>query len=81
MHLSDSEKLVYLRQSLKGGSAKGAIEGLSRSGVYYTEAIECLQSRYDRSHLIHKAHVQMILEAPSLKEGNGRELRRLHDTV
>ena len=31
-HLSDSEKLVYL---LKGGSAKVAIEGLSRSGEYY----------------------------------------------
>ena len=47
-HLTDSEKLVYLQQSLKGGTAKGAIEGLSRSGEYYTEAIECLQSRYNR---------------------------------
>ena len=80
-HLSDSEKLVYLQQSLKGGSAKSAIEGLSRSGEYYAEAIECLQSRYNRPHLIHKAHVRMILEAPSLKEGSGRELWRLHDTV
>ena len=80
-HLSDSEKLVYLQQSLKGGSAKSAIEGLSRSGEYYAKAIECLQSRYNRPRLIHKAHVRMILEAPSLKEGSGRELRRLHDTV
>ena len=80
-HLSDTEKLVYLQQSLKGGSAKGVIEGLSRSGEYYSEAIECLQSRYDRPRLIHKTHVRMIIEAPSLKEGNGRELRRLHDTV
>ena len=80
-HLSDSEKLVYLQQSLKGGSAKVAIEGLSRSGEYYAEAIECLQSRYDRPRLIHQAHVRMILETPSLKEGNGKELRRLHDSV
>ena len=80
-HLSDSEKLVYLQQSLKGGSAKVAIEGLSRSGEYYAEAIECLQSRYDRPCLIHQAHVCMILEATSLKEGNGKELRRLHDTA
>ena len=80
-HLSDSEKLVYLQQSLKGGSAKSAIEGLSRSGEYYAEAIACLQSRYNRPHLIHKAHVRMILEAPSLKGGSGRELWRLHDTV
>ena len=80
-HLSDSEKLVYLRQSLKRGSAKVKIEGLSRSGDNYLEAIECLQSRYDRPRLVHKGHVQMILEAPPLKEGSGRELRRLHDVV
>ena len=80
-HLSNSEKLVYLQQSLKGGSAKGTIEGLSRSGENYTEAIKCLQARYDRPRLIHKAHVQMILEAPSLKNGSGKELRRLHDVV
>ena len=80
-HLSDSEKLVYLQQSLKGSSAKGAIEGLSRSGEYYAEAVRCLLARYNRPCLIHQAHVRAILEAPSLKEGNGRELRRLHDTV
>ena len=31
-HLSDSEKLVYLRHFLKDGSAKGVIEGLLRLG-------------------------------------------------
>ena len=31
--------------------------------------------------LIHQTHVHMILEAPSLKDGSGKELRRLHDTV
>ena len=80
-NLSDSEKLVYLQHALKGGSAKQVIEGLSRSGEYYAEAIESLQSRFDRPRLIHQTHVRMILEAPSLKEGSGKELRRLHDTV
>ena len=60
-NLSDAEKLVYLQQSLKGGSAKSTIEGLSRSGDNYAEAVGCLQSRYDRPRLIHKAHVSMIL--------------------
>ena len=46
--LADPEKLVYLQQSLKNGSAKSAIEGLSLSGEYYAEAIDCLKSRYDR---------------------------------
>ena len=79
--LADSEKLVYLRHSLNDGSAKHVIEGLSRSGVYYAEAIECLQSRYDRPRLIHQTHVRMILETPALKDGTGRELHHLHDTL
>ncbi len=28
-----------------------------------------------------QAHVSVILDAPNLKEGSGRELRHLHDTV
>ena len=79
--LSDSEKLVYLQSALKDGSAKQVIEGLSRSGKYYAEAIECLCSRFNRPRLIHQTHVKMILDATPLKDGNGRELRRLHDTA
>ena len=80
-NLSDSEKLVYLQHALKEGFAKQAIEDLSRSGAYYAEAIECLRSRYNRPRLIHQAHVRMILESPLLKDGSGKELHRLHDTV
>ena len=79
--LSDSEKLVYLQHSLKDGSAKNVIEGLSRSGDNYSEAVECLQARFDRPPLIHQTHVRMIAEAPALKDGTGKELRRLHDTT
>ena len=79
--LSNSEKLVYLQHALKDVSAKHVIEGLSRSGEHYTEAVKCLTSRYDRPRLIHQTHVKMILEAPSLKKGTGKELRRLHNTV
>ena len=71
--------IVYLKQSLKGGSAKQTIEGLSRSGDNYGKAIECLKARYDRPRLIHEAHVHAILEAPSLKDGSGKELHHLHD--
>ena len=80
-NLSDPEKLVYLQQSLKDGSAKSAVEGLSRSGEYYNEAIECLKSRYDRPRLIHQTHVRAILDAPPLKDGSGKELRRLRDVI
>lgn len=81
-NLSDAEKFVYLQQALRGGSAKGVIQGLSGTGDHYAKAVECLKSRYDRPRLIHQSHVKTILDIPAvLKEGNGRELRRLHDTL
>ena len=79
--LSDAEKFVYLQQALKGGTAKSLIDDLSQSAENYNEAVECLKARYDRPRLIHKAHVRKILECAPLKEGSGKELRALHDTV
>ena len=79
--LSDADKLAYLQQALRGGTAKHVIEGLTRSAGSYYEAVKCLQKRYDRPRLIHQAHVRAILEAAPLKDGHGRELRRLHDTT
>ncbi len=79
--LSDAEKLAYLKHALKDGSARQVVEGLSGSGENYKEAIDCLHARFDRPRLIHQAHVRSIIEAPALKDGNSRELRRLHDTV
>ncbi len=46
-----SEMLAYLRHSMKDGSAKAVIEGLSQSGDQYLEAIESLKARYDRPRL------------------------------
>ena len=56
-NLSHAEKLVYLQQVVKNGSAKNTIEGLSRSGDHYYEAVECLMSRFNCPRLIHRAHV------------------------
>ena len=57
------------------------MEGLSRSGYQYGEAIGCLKARYNRPKLIHQAHAKKIVDIPSLKDGSGKELRRLHDTA
>lgn len=57
------------------------IEGFSQSGENYEEAVDCLQYRYNRPCLIYQTHVKMILEAPAVKEGTGKELRKLHDKV
>ena len=48
----------------------------SRSGDNYSEAVECLQARFDRPRLIHQTHVRMISEVPALRDGTGKELRR-----
>jgi hypothetical protein len=80
-NLSNAEKIVYLQHALKDGSAKNAIEGLSHSGENYDEAVKCLKARYDRPRFIHRTHVQMIVDTPPLKEGNRKELRRLHDNI
>ena len=69
-----------LTASHQEGPATSAIEGLSRSGDN-PEAVECLKARYDRPHLIHRTHVQRIVDASSLKDCSGREMRLLHDTV
>ena len=45
----------------------------------YTESIECLQKCYNHPCLIHRVHVRAILDAPSLKDGHGKELCRLLD--
>ena len=80
-NLSEAEKFAYLQQSLKGGSAKAVIQGLTGTGEHYAKAVECLKARYDRPRLIHQSHVKTILEVPLLKEGSGKALRRLHDTL
>ena len=78
--LIDSNKLTYLRDALKGGPAKSVIWGrLTQTSASYQEAIKCLQNRYDRLRVLHQAHVRKIQEVYSLKNGDGQELRRLHD--
>ncbi len=79
--ITDTEKLVYLRHSLKDGSARNIIEGLSHSGDQYKEAIDFVKARYDRPRIIHQAHVRKIYEVPGLKDGSGKEIRRFHDTA
>ena len=52
-NLSAAEKLVYLQQALKGGLARSTIEGLSRSGDNYDEAVRYLKAKYDRPRQIY----------------------------
>ena len=77
----DTQKLVDSRQSQKDGTAKSTTEGLSHSGEHYPESVECVKFRYSCPCLIYRTHVRKICEVPPLKEGTGKELRRLHNVL
>ena len=79
--LTSAEKMVYLQNALKDKTAKSTSEVLTKSGEHYEEAIKCLQTCYDRPSMVHQTHVRRIVEASSLRDGTGKELRALHDTV
>ena len=72
---------MYLKDALKNGHAERIIQGLAQTADTYDDATECLLNRYDRLRLIHQAHVHAIMDVPSLKEGNGKEIRCLHDVL
>ena len=72
---------MYLPHSLKDGTARHIIEGLSGLASEYEEAIKCLQKRYDKPCLLHLAHVKAIVEVPSPKEGSSKELWHLHHSA
>ena len=79
--ITNPQKMAYLRQALKHGSARNVVEGLSRMGEQYDEAIECLANRYNKPRLIHQAHVKEIIGVPSLRDNSAKEIRRLHDVL
>ena len=76
--ISKEEKL---QNAIKDKTAKNLIAGLTKSSGHYDEAVKCLQERYDRPRQIHQTHVRCIVEAPSLKDGTGKEIRALHDII
>ena len=66
-------------QSLKNGSVRHIIQALSGSGNDYVEVIVCLQKCYNKACLVHQVEVRAIAKVTGPKEGNSKELCRLHD--
>ena len=66
---------------LKDGPARHVSESLTHDAKCYKEAIDSLQKCHDQLRVIHRAHTRAILHAPSLKDANCKELRRLHDVA
>lgn len=68
------EKLMYLQNAIRDKTAKNLIAGLTKLSEHYDKAVQCLKERYDRPRQIHQMHVRRIIEAPSLKDGTGKEI-------
>lgn len=71
--LSNTKKLAYLQWALKDDQSMNVIEGLSRMGGDYLEAVKYLCKQYE-PHLIHHEHVCALIEMSLLKDGSRKEL-------
>ena len=80
-NVSNAEKLLYLEQALHSGSAAKAIEGLSRTGTHYEQAVQQLKERYHRPRLVFREQVRNLINLHPVKDGSGRELRRFHEAA
>ncbi len=78
--LSDSQKLHYLKASLKGDAAK-LLTSVLISDTNYPIARNILQNRYQNERAIVRAHVHTICSQPGLKAESAAGLRKLQETV
>ena len=54
------------------GRAKEAIEGYGYSGELYAEALEKLESRFGKSHIVVKAHLNRLRKWGKLRRSSTR---------
>ena len=79
-HLGEIDKLTYLWNALKGGSAMYIIQSLTQMAEGYEEAIKCRKELYNCPKVPHYEHDRSIIQASIMKGKNGRELLKLYDT-
>ena len=72
---------MYLQHAIKMDLQEMQLKGSLIQGTTMLKLVECLKARFDRPRLIHRTHVQMVIEAPSLKDDSGKELHCLHDNI
>lgn len=70
-----------MQNAIKDKAAKNLIAGLTKSSDHYDEAVKVLQDRFNRPRQIYQTHVRWVVEAPSLRDRSGKEIRALHDLV
>ena len=79
-YLSDTTKLIYLRQAIKDPEAQTMLHSPTETPETYKQTILSLQKRYERTKKIHRGIVNQIIQMPDVKQ-NGTDLRRLVDNT
>ena len=79
--ISNGYKFRHLK-SLLEGQAAAAIAGIQITGENYPEAIEILENRFAQRQVITNAHMETLLNIPSvISERDIKSLRKLYEDV
>ena len=78
--LSKTQKMIYLKASVKG-SAEKAISGMLFDGTMYEQAVEELTLRFGNPELISRSLIRKLLELPTLKDEDVSSLRSFVDNM
>jgi len=73
--ISSNAKMQHL-QNVVIGRAKDAIAGYGYSGELYTEALQKLESRFGKSHIVVKPHLNRLQKWSRLSDERLHEVRR-----
>ena len=77
--ISRNPKMQHLQNAV--GRAKEAIEGYGYSGELYAEALEKLESRFGKSHIVVKAHLNCLRKWVKLSDDCLYEVQRFSDVI
>lgn len=77
-NLDDTQKMYYLRCSLKGEAAD-IISSIPKTGENYRVAWETLIDRYENKEIIVFNYVQALFDAPTLSKESHTDLRKLYE--
>ena len=78
--LQNSQKLQYLKASLKGDAAK-LLASVTITDANYPVAMKMLRDRYQNNRMILRAHVHAISTQKQLTNETAKDLRQLVETV
>ena len=78
--ITDSQKLQYLKASVKGDAAQ-LLASITITDTNFQIASDILNNRYENKRLIIRAHIQAIISQKTIAAENPKDLRKLVETT